>query len=98
MRFWVCLFVSVASAACTDVATRAGALYQHTEYESSLKILALENAPDSPTYLLTGKNYFMLGDYKKAIDSFEKALNENPRSSVSYTHLRAHETGRHIVC
>ena len=31
--------------------------------------------------MLTGKNYFMLGDYKKAIDSFEKALNENPRSS-----------------
>ena len=56
-------------------------MYQHTEYESSLKILAQENAPDSPTYLLTGKNYFMLGDYKKAIDSFEKALNENPRSS-----------------
>jgi tetratricopeptide (TPR) repeat protein len=30
---------------------------------------------------LTGKNYFMLGDYKKAVDSFEKALSENPRSS-----------------
>ncbi len=81
MRFWLYFFVSVASAASTDVVTRAGALYQHTEYESSLKILAQENAPDSPTYLLTGKNYFMLGDYKKAVDSFEKALTENPRSS-----------------
>ena len=61
--------------------TRAGALYQHTEYESSLKILAQESAPDAQVYLLTGKNYFMLGDYKKAIDAFEKALKENPRSS-----------------
>jgi Flp pilus assembly protein TadD len=81
MRFWVYFFVSVASAASTDVVTRAGALYQHTEYESSLRILAQDSAPDEPSYLLTGKNYFMLGDYKKAIDSFEKALHENPRSS-----------------
>jgi Flp pilus assembly protein TadD len=81
MRYWLYFFVSVASAASTDVVTRAVALYQHTEYESSLKILAQENAPDAPTYLLTGKNYFMLGDYKKAVDSFEKALHENPRSS-----------------
>ena len=81
MRFWVYFFVSVASAASTDVVTRAGALYQHTEYESSLRILAQDSAPDEPSYLLTGKNYFMLGDYKKAVDSFEKALHENPRSS-----------------
>jgi Flp pilus assembly protein TadD len=81
MRFWVYFFVSVASAASADVVTSAGALYQHTEYENSLRILAQNSAPDAPTYLLTGKNYFMLGDYKKAIDSFEKALKENPRSS-----------------
>jgi Flp pilus assembly protein TadD len=81
MRFWAYFFVSVASAASTDVVTRAGALYQHTDYESSLRILAQENTPDAPTYLLTGKNYFMLGDYKKAIDSFEKALRQNPQSS-----------------
>jgi Flp pilus assembly protein TadD len=81
MRFWVYFFVSVASAASTDVVTRAGALYQHTDYESSLRILAQDSSPDEPTYLLTGKNYFMLGDYKKAVDSFEKALSENPRSS-----------------
>jgi Flp pilus assembly protein TadD len=82
MRFWVYFFVSaVVSGASTDVVTRAGALYQHTEYESSLRILAQDSAPDAPSYLLTGKNYFMLGDYKKAIDSFESALKENPRSS-----------------
>jgi Flp pilus assembly protein TadD len=83
MRYWLSFFVSVSMsvAASTDVVTRASALYQHTEYESSLRILAQDAAPDSPTYLLTGKNYFMLGDYKKAIDSFEKALSQNPRSS-----------------
>jgi Flp pilus assembly protein TadD len=82
MRFWVCFFISVATGACsTDVVVRAGALYQHTDYESSLRILAQDRAPDAPAYLLTGKNYFMLGDYKKAIASFEKALSESPRSS-----------------
>lgn len=83
MRFLVCFLVlaSVAPAASTDVVNRASTLYQHTEYESSLRILSQESAPDAPTYLLAGKNYFMLGDYKKAVDSFEKALNENPRSS-----------------
>ena len=81
MRFWLYFFVSLASAATTDVVTRANALYQHTDYESSLRILAQDSAPDTLTYLLTGKNYFMLGDYKKAVDSFEKALHENPRSS-----------------
>jgi len=81
MRFWLYFFVSVTAAASTDVVNRASVLYQHTEYESSLRLLAQDTAPDAPTYLLTGKNYFMLGDYKKAVDSFEKALSENPRSS-----------------
>jgi tetratricopeptide (TPR) repeat protein len=81
MRFWLCFFISLTASASSDVVMRASALYQHTEYENSLRILAQDNAPDSPTYLLTGKNYFMLGDYKKAVDSFEQALHENPRSS-----------------
>jgi Flp pilus assembly protein TadD len=81
MRFWLVFLISVSALASTDVVIRAGALYQHTEYESSLKILAQDSAPDSPTFLLTGKNYFMLGDYKKAVDYFEKSLHQNPGSS-----------------
>jgi Flp pilus assembly protein TadD len=82
MRYWVGFFVLLSVArASTDIVTRASTLYQHTDYENSLRILAQDAAPDSPNYLLTGKNYFMLGDYKKAIDCFEKALEKSPRSS-----------------
>ena len=67
--------------ASQDVVIRASALYQHTEYENSLRILQQDAAPDAGNYLLIGKNYFMLGEYKKAVDSFEKALAMTPASS-----------------
>ena len=37
--------------------------------------------PDAAGYLLTGKNYFMSGDYKKAVEFFEKALAIAPGNS-----------------
>lgn len=67
-----------------EAVRRAGALYQHTEYESSLRVLAQQSAPDATGFMLSGKNYFMLGEYKKAVDFFEKALDVSPgRSSES---------------
>ena len=38
-------------------------------------------SPDSATHLLIGKNHFMLGDYKKATDEFDKAIALAPNSS-----------------
>ncbi len=67
--------------ASTDVVQRASDLYEHTEYAASLHLLAQDPAPDSATYLLSGKNYFMSGDYKKAVEAFEKALTISPNSS-----------------
>lgn len=64
-----------------EAVSRAAALYQHTDYEGSLRILAMDPRPDAGSYLLTGKDYFMLSDYKKATDSFEKALAASPGSS-----------------
>jgi Flp pilus assembly protein TadD len=78
------LFLLVAiSHASPDIVSNADALYQHTEYENSLHALAQDRAPGAANYLLTGKNYFMLGNYKKAIDFFEKALAISPASSES---------------
>jgi len=74
------LFVATITAS-PDIVSNANALYQHTEYESSLHALAQDHAPGASNYLLTGKNYFMLGDYKKAVDFFEKALAASPTSS-----------------
>jgi len=64
-----------------DFVPRAEALYQHTEYAASLRILTEDPMPDAPNYFLRGKNYFMSGDYKKAVESFEKSLAMAPASA-----------------
>ena len=79
------LFVVAAAAssvaASPDVMLRAGALYQRTAYEESLHVLAEDPTPSGAVYLLSGKNYFMLGDYNRATEFFEKALALSPSSS-----------------
>jgi Flp pilus assembly protein TadD len=74
------LLVAITSGS-PEVVRRASALYQSTDYEASLHLLADDPAPDAANYLLSGKNYFMLGDYKKAIEVLEKALAISPNSS-----------------
>ena len=74
------LFV-LAAGASQDVVERAKALYETTNYESSLRVLAQDTSPDGDTYLLTGKNYFMMDDYKRSIDYFQKAVAASPQSS-----------------
>jgi Flp pilus assembly protein TadD len=76
-----CLLLVVAACASPDVVRQASALYQSTDYTTSLHVLAEDPAPDAENYLLSGKNHFMLGDYKKAIESFEKAAALSPASS-----------------
>jgi Flp pilus assembly protein TadD len=82
MRVLGCLLLLVISAAASpDIVSRASALYQRTDYTGSLHVLEQDPAPDAAGYLLTGKNYFMSGDYKKAVDFFEKALAITPADS-----------------
>jgi Flp pilus assembly protein TadD len=82
MRILAGILVLVALAAASpDLVNRAAELYQRTEYKDSLQILAQDHSPDASNYLLSGKNYFMLGDYKKATELFEKALASSPNSS-----------------
>ncbi len=73
--------VAATATASPDVVRRASALYQRTEYEGSLRILEEDPTPDGAALLLSGKNYFMLGDYKRATDFFEKAVALAPSSS-----------------
>jgi Flp pilus assembly protein TadD len=75
------------AAASPDAVNRAQALFQHTEYQHSLKILGGDPAPDTATYLLTGKNYFMLAEYKKATEFFEKSIALTPNSSEAHLWL-----------
>lgn len=85
MRVTICLFFLAAIvSASQDTVSRAEALYNQTDYQNSLKTLAHDPAPDASTYLLTGKNYFMLGDYKKAVELFEKCVALVPNSSNAH--------------
>lgn len=82
MRLLGSLLVTVVTAvASPGIVRQASALYERTEYQDSLHVLAEDPVPDTAGYLLTGKNYFMLGDYKRATEFFEKALALSPNSS-----------------
>lgn len=75
------LFVCCSLSATPDAFDRADALYQRTDYTASLYVLNTDPAPSAEAFALSGKDYFMLGDYKKATELFEKALNLAPANS-----------------
>jgi len=72
---------TLSASASPAVVEQAGALYLRTDYQDSLHLLAQDPTPDADSYLLTGKNYFMLGEYKRAIEFFEKAVVLAPHES-----------------
>jgi tetratricopeptide (TPR) repeat protein len=98
----LCILVWPACAWARDLHSEAKSLYEHTEYEASLKMLGTEPAPGAAIFALMGKNYFMLGDYHKATQLFEKAISLNPKSSeyelwLGRTYGRRAETGSWIT-
>ena len=56
-------------------------LYGLTNYEASLKLLQSVPQKNAPVWDLIGKNYFMMGDYKKSTDAFEKAVAQTATSA-----------------
>jgi tetratricopeptide (TPR) repeat protein len=94
MRAWIAsLFLSVAvlTAGSADI-DRANQLYERTQYAESLKVL-LPLAPSGPVMESIGKNYFMMGEFKKAHEYFEKAIAADPNNSV-YHHWLGKTYGR----
>ena len=67
------VLLSVAVIAETEDWNRARTLYQNTDYRGSLDILVSIFEKDGAVLCLIGKNYFMLGDYKKAIQALSAA-------------------------
>lgn len=70
-----------------DATERAISLYRQTDYQGSLRILEADPAPDAAAYNLTGKNYFMLAEYKKATGFFEKATALAPANAENWLWL-----------
>ena len=72
---------------------RAVDLYHRTQYKQSLDILLPLAEKDAATFDLIGQNYFMLGEYKKATEIFEKAVILEPRNA-EYVHWLGRTYGR----
>jgi tetratricopeptide (TPR) repeat protein len=70
----------LASAAGPELET-ARRLYNSTDFDGSLKILQSIPAKDAAVCELTGLDYYMLTDYKKATDWLEKAFAGAPTNS-----------------
>ena len=56
-------------------------LYNITDFEESLKLLQEIPEKNAAAYELIGRNYYMLGDYKKATDALEKAAAQEPSNA-----------------
>lgn len=80
---------------------KARELYQRTEYQESLALLS--SLPhDAEVNQLAGQNWFMLGEYRKATEAFDKAVQMDPANSEIYhwlgrTYGRRAETGSFLT-
>ena len=72
---------------------RAEELYQRTDYVGSLNLLREQTPRTGAVLCLEGQNYFMLGEYRKATDAFEKAFALEPGQS-EYAHWAGRAYGR----
>jgi Flp pilus assembly protein TadD len=77
-----CVSVLLACALHTSAQnlTRAEDFYKHTNYEASLSLLDSKSA-DAQVAFLIGRDYFMLGDFKKSTDFLHRASNAEPGNS-----------------
>jgi tetratricopeptide (TPR) repeat protein len=64
---------------------QASKLYRRTDYEGSIKLLLALPDKDDRVYDLIGRNQFMLGEFKKASESYQQALAVDPSNS-DYEH------------
>ena len=78
-------FLASISAWGAPALDQAAQLYHRTDYEASLKLLQALPEKDAAVFDLIGKNQFMLGEFKKASESFEKAVSADPANS-EYEH------------
>lgn len=61
---------------------RATALYNRTEYESAISLLrASAESQSAGAHELVGKSWYQLGDFKRAVEAFEKAERLRPDDS-----------------
>jgi Putative Zn-dependent protease, contains TPR repeats len=86
-----CLVASLwAQSPTLDQATK---LYNRTDYEGSLRLLIAGTEKDARVYDLIGRNQFMLGEFKKASESYQQAVAADPSNS-EYEHWLGKSLGK----
>jgi len=73
--------ISASLQAAVGTADQASKLYAATQYEASLKLLISIPEKDAHVFDLLGKNYYRLGDFKKASEAYEKAVAADPTNA-----------------
>jgi Flp pilus assembly protein TadD len=86
-RFFAFLCLAPVLAAADPSQEQARALYEKTDFQASLQLLVPLPVKDAAAYDLIGRNYYMLGDYKRAAQSFQDALAAGPADSDRYLWL-----------
>jgi tetratricopeptide (TPR) repeat protein len=89
MRGLIGILLAVSCGFAQDTLQRAEELYNKTDYKESLALLREVPPQQAAAYNLIGRDYFMLGEYKKATEAFQKAFALEPANSV-----HAHWLGR----
>lgn len=93
IRMWfIALVATVVCAAAPDL-ERARKLYDRTDYDGAVRALQALPEQTAETHELAGKSYYMMSDFKKASESFEKAFTADPASST-YAHWIGKAFGR----
>ena len=82
---FVLFLVSGYLLAASGTLEQATKLYDRTDYEASLRVLIAIPEKDARVFDLMGKNYFRLGDFKKASEVYEQAVAADPSNAV-YEH------------
>lgn len=79
--------VSVLALGATTPFDQARELYHRTEYEAALKLLLPLEKKAGPEWDLVGESYFMMGEFKRAGEAFQKAVAAEPGRSNYYLWL-----------
>lgn len=64
-----------------DPLSKAEELYRRTDYQASLTLVRESGQASAKAYYLAGRDHYMLGDYKKAAEAFERAFTMEPANS-----------------
>jgi tetratricopeptide (TPR) repeat protein len=92
MRLFIGLFLAICLFA-QDSLKQAEELYQRTEYKASVAVLQQLPPKNAAGYALAGRDYFMLGEFKKATEAFQRAFALEPKKS-EYAHWLGRAFGR----